>query len=250
MLSCLVGSGAQVGTMFFAMFFAIICAFGNTNWRPFIGSIIVTTLVFNGFMNGYVTSRYLKFFGTTDLWLSTTLSAVALPIFLIVAMAIERFTNWTAGGINRDSFFSTVFYSLIWYSIHAVMCYLGAFRGYTKIAAKPAAPIGKVPRPIPKQPFYQSVYILAPICGFVQFIAIYTELNYVYQCITNSNMYGMFAWLFLAMITQIAIISLLSIICTYMQLCNQNYQWWWKSFIIGASGSFYIAAYFTFAFLE
>ena len=28
-------------------------------------------------------------------------------------------------------------------------------------------------------------------------------------------------------------------ISTYLQLCNQDYQWWWRSFIVGASGSLY-----------
>ena len=50
----------------------------------------------------------------------------------------------------------------------------------------------------------------------------------------------MFGYLFVAMILQCVIISLLSCITTYMQLCNQDYNWWWKSFVLGASGSLYI----------
>ena len=28
-----------------------------------------------------------------------------------------------------------------------------------------------------------------------------------------------------------------------MQLCYQNYEWWWRSFFTGACGAFYMALY-------
>ena len=56
-------------------------------------------------------------------------------------------------------------------------------------------------------------------------------------------MYNSFGNLLMAMILQIIVISLLSCISTYVQLCSQNYNWWWRSFIIGASGSIFIAYY-------
>ena len=51
----------------------------------------------------------------------------------------------------------------------------------------------------------------------------------------------MFGFLLLALVCQTIIVSLLSIISTYIQLCSQDYEWWWKSFIIGASGSIFLA---------
>ena len=67
------------------------------------------------------------------------------------------------------------------------------------------------------------------------------ELRHVISSDFKASMYSMFGFLLLAFLTQIIIISLLSCITTYLQLNNQDYQWWWKSFIIGASGSLYIA---------
>lgn len=56
-------------------------------------------------------------------------------------------------------------------------------------------------------------------------------------------MYAMFGHLLLSMILLLVIISLLSILSTYLQLERQDPQWWWRSFIVGASGGIYIAAY-------
>ena len=162
--------------MFFCVFTAILFFLTNVEWRPYISGIIACAMSFNGFYNGYITSRYLKFFGKTDLWFSTTLSAAVLPLYIVAALTIERFAMWSGNGITRHGFMHTIFKSVAWYSLHAVMCYLGAFKGYTELATKPATPIGRVIRPIPKQPCYQNVYILAPVCGLIQFVAIHYEL--------------------------------------------------------------------------
>lgn len=53
----------------------------------------------------------------------------------------------------------------------------------------------------------------------------------------------MFGFLLINFFLQVLIIGLLSCIQTYMQLCYQNYEWWWRSFIVGASCAIYIAAY-------
>ena len=89
-------------------------------------------MAFNGFLNGYVTSRYLKFFGTTDLWFSTTVSAVVLPFFIVACLTIERMANYAGNGITRHNVSSTMVRTVLWYSMHAGMCYLGAFKGYTE----------------------------------------------------------------------------------------------------------------------
>ena len=53
----------------------------------------------------------------------------------------------------------------------------------------------------------------------------------------------MFGFLFVNMALQVVIISLLSCLQTYMQLCYQNYEWWWRSFAVGGAGGIYMAAY-------
>ena len=62
-------------------------------------------------------------------------------------------------------------------------------------------------------------------------------------------MYSMFGYLFADMIMLVIVISLSSCLTTYMQLCNQDYEWWWKSFIIGASSSLYVAIFGVFKML-
>ena len=67
---------------------AITFAFTNVVWRPYIYMIVAYSLAIFGYLNGYVTARYLKFFGATDIMLSMTISAVALPLFLLACLTV------------------------------------------------------------------------------------------------------------------------------------------------------------------
>ena len=242
-LACFVGSGAQLVACFFSLLIAISLAFAKTNWRPYIYTTLMVVMAVFGFLNGYVTSRYLKYFGTTDWNFSASVSAFALPCFIMGALGLEQIFAWLARSSLRYSMGQTMLRVIGWYLLNGTMCYYGAFKGYVQKATVVMPRLGKVIRPIPPQPYHMSIFVIAPVFGFIQFAAIYAEFSYLIDSIFKSHMYAMFSFLLLNFILQVLIISLLSCIQTYMQLCYQNYEWWWRSFIVGASCAIYIALY-------
>ena len=167
-------------------------------------------------MNGYVTSRYLKFFNMTDLIYTALVCAVALPLHILGALLIEQIFAWYAGHPSTHSFGNTMLRAFGIYLLHATMCYIGALLGYSQKATPRVVPIGKVVRPIPTQPWYMSVYVLAPVFGLVQFGVIFIEFNYLMQAILEAHIYSMFGYLLLNMLILVAVISLLSCISTYL----------------------------------
>ena len=112
------------------MLFAIIFAMSGTAWRPYIYTTMMVVLAIYGILNGYVTSRTLKFFGTTDWNFSATVSSFALPIFITGALLFEVFFAWVARSPARYSALQTTLRCLGWYLLNGVLCYIGAFRGY------------------------------------------------------------------------------------------------------------------------
>lgn len=102
-LACFVGSGAQLVACFFSMLIAISLAFAKTNWRPYIYTTLMVVMAIFGFLNGYVTSRYLKYFGTTDWNFSASVSAFALPCFIMGALGLEQIFAWLARSSLRYS---------------------------------------------------------------------------------------------------------------------------------------------------
>ena len=126
LLSSILGAGSQIGAMLIVVLTCIVFAFTNVVWRPYIYSIIAYSLAMFGFLNGYVTSRYLKFFGKTDLMYSVTISAVVLPIFLFSCLLLEHFFDWIDHIPNRISNKVMLFHAILVYLSHASLCYVGA----------------------------------------------------------------------------------------------------------------------------
>ena len=131
LLASFVGAGAQMMAMFISIFIGITWAFAGSQWRPYIYTYVMVVMAFFGFINGYVTSRYLKFFGATDWNFSAGISAFVLPLIFIGGIVFESFFSWISGNSLRYSFGDTILRTLGWYFFNASMCYIGAYKGYT-----------------------------------------------------------------------------------------------------------------------
>jgi len=108
----------------------IVLCLGNTMWRPYVYQTIMVVLALYGFLNGYITTRTLKFFGTTDWNFSAAMSAIMLPLFITAAVLIEVAVAWLARTSQRYSAGETVMRTIGWYLLNGVSCYIGAYRGY------------------------------------------------------------------------------------------------------------------------
>jgi transmembrane 9 superfamily protein 2/4 len=75
-------------------------------------------------------------------------------------------------------------------------------------------------------------------------------IYHIMQAGWNSEYYTLFSALVLGFILLIIVCTLISIIFIYAQLCQGNYVWWWKSFVISGSIAFYVAVYSVFYFFE
>ena len=130
LLACFVGAGVQILAMIFTVLIGVVFAFANQSWRPYIYTTMMVILALWGFLNGYVTSRMLKFFGTTDFNFSAFLAAFALPLFITVTLVLELFLAQLTRSALRHSLFANAIRICGWYLLNGIMCYFGAYRGY------------------------------------------------------------------------------------------------------------------------
>lgn len=63
------------------------------------------------------------------------------------------------------------------------------------------------------------------------------------QAIWENQFYYLFGFLFLVFVILIIACSEVAIVMTYFQLCGEDYHWWWRSFILSGSSSFYVLTY-------
>ena len=129
-IACFMGAGIQITMMLLSVLIGIVFAFANTQWRPYIYTTTMVILALWGFLNGYLTSRSLKFFGTTDWNFSATIAAFALPLFLSLTLGIELVMAWLTKSAMKHDFKNNLLRIVGWYLLNGTMCYLGSYRGY------------------------------------------------------------------------------------------------------------------------
>ena len=135
-----------MGVTLFLVMVATTTAFNVMSLRPYILDTFVFIAVIFGYLNGYVTARYLKFFNKTEIWYATFLSAVALPLCIFSVIIFEMLFNYIDPNPRRYRYTFPLIQTIGWYILNALLCYFGALRGYLQNADKNVAPVGQVAR--------------------------------------------------------------------------------------------------------
>ena len=126
--------------------------------RPYVFTIGLLLLAGMGWINGFVTARVLKFFGSVDWCFSAFIAAIVFPIYLILTLAFIDFIEWAenAGYTVTIPFSSAFFYTAIWLAICIPLCFHGAYTGFKINQAKKVCKVNPVRRNIPQQPYFMS----------------------------------------------------------------------------------------------
>ena len=88
------------------------------------------------------------------------------------------------------------------------------------------------------------------ITGFISFGTFFIELNYVMGALWKHQIYFLAAFLWISLFLFIIICAEISIIVVFWNLCYGDYNWWWKSFLIGASPVIYFVLFSIYYFFN
>lgn len=67
--------------------------------------------------------------------------------------------------------------------------------------------------------------------------------------IWENQFYYLFGFLFLVFVVLVIVCSEIAIVMTYMQLCAEDYNWWWRSVIVSGGCAIYVWLYCAFYFV-
>ncbi len=115
----------------------------------------------------------------------------------------------------------------------------------------PAFPVAtsNIPRPIPEQPWYMSTFMTAMVGGILPFGAIFVELYFVLTSLWTDKYYYVFGFLFLACFILVSTCAEITMVLCYFQLCGEDYNWWWRSFLVSGACGGYVFLYSVYYYL-
>ncbi|KAG4112884.1 hypothetical protein ERO13_D13G189940v2 [Gossypium hirsutum] len=227
LLCVYVGTGVQFfGMILVTMIFALLGFLSPSN-RGGLMTAMLLLWVFMGLFAGYSSARLYKMFKGAN-WKSITLKQLLIPC-----------------NLPFGTMFALV---LLWFGISVPLVFVGSYIGFKKPVKEDPVKTNKIPRQVPDQPWYLHPAFSILIGGILPFGAVFIELFFILTSIWLHQFYYIFGFLFIVFIILVVTCAEITVVLCYFQLCSEDYQWWWRSYLTSGSSALYLFLYAAFYF--
>ncbi|KAI0197745.1 endomembrane protein 70 [Astrocystis sublimbata] len=246
LLAPLVGSGTQVIFMAFGLIFLSAVGVLNPSFRGGFLSFGFGLFVTAGVSSGYFSAKVYKGFGGVNFGKNALITASFFPGLLFTLVFILNLFVWAQASSTAIPFSTLLAMALLWLCIQVPLVYLGSWFGYAKTAAwENPTKTAPVPRQVPPQSWYIKSLQSILLAGLVPFTVIFIELIFVFQSVwqDKSSFYYVFGFLGVVSLILIVTVAEVTVVTIYVQLCAENYHWWWQSFAVGGASALWVFLY-------
>ena len=101
----------------------------------------------------------------------------------------------------------------------------------------------QIPRYIPEQQWYMKPVFMILVGGVLPFGAVLIELFFILSSLWLDQVYYVFGFTLLVFVILGVTCAEITVVFVYFQLCNEDYNWWWRSFLISGSSAIYFYLY-------
>eukprot|EP01090_Pellita_catalonica_P018482 TRINITY_DN5992_c0_g1_i1.p1 TRINITY_DN5992_c0_g1~~TRINITY_DN5992_c0_g1_i1.p1 ORF type:complete len:647 (-),score=75.10 TRINITY_DN5992_c0_g1_i1:89-1903(-) len=249
LLSVSVGTGVQTLAMAAVVMVFAVLGFLSPSNRGGLMTTMVVILELMGLLAGYFSARTYKKFGGKNWKKVMFLTPLLYPG---IAFGIFFFLNSLLAGEKSSG--AVPWYALLelaglWFGISTPLCLIGSYFAYKKPVADPPVRVHQIPRQIPEQVWYLKPSFSVLIGGILPFGAIFIELFFILTSIWLHQFYYLFGFLFIVFIILGITCAEITIVLCYLQLCSEDYRWWWRAFLTSGASAFYMFLYSIFYFL-
>jgi len=242
--SVFLGTGLQLILMSVVLLgLGVVHAWAPGN-RGSLGTAFILLFVFMGSVAGYFSSRLYKMFKGTE-WKNCTLTTaffypgVVFGVFFFLNLAL--WIEGSSGALSFSTYFSLLF---LWFFVSTPLVIVGSFFGFKhEVIAYPVRTSTAAPRAVPRQPWYLDPTITILIGGILPFGAVSFELYFIMSALWLHQIFYIFGFMFLVGVVLFATCAEISILLCYLQLCVEDYRWWWRSFLTSGACALYTALY-------
>uniref|UniRef100_A0A5B7AJY1 Transmembrane 9 superfamily member n=1 Tax=Davidia involucrata TaxID=16924 RepID=A0A5B7AJY1_DAVIN len=243
LLCVMVGDGVQITGM--AVVTILFAAFGfmSPASRGMLLTGMIILYLFLGTAAGYAGVRLWRTIkGTSEGWRSVAWSvACFFPGIVFVILTALNFILWgskSTGAIPISLYF--VLLSL-WFCVSVPLTLLGGFLGTRAEPIQFPVRTNQIPREIPARKYPSWFLVLG--AGTLPFGTLFIELFFILSSIWLGRFYYVFGFLLVVFLLLVVVCAEVSVVLTYMHLCVEDWQWWWKAFYASGSVALYVFLY-------
>jgi len=244
MFAVLVGTGIQLLCMGFTTIgFSAVGFLSPANRGSLVIAVLVLYVLMGSFA-GYSSARLYKTFKGKEWQKCTTYTAFLFPglcfsLFLVFNLVLSSYHS--TGAIP---FMSLAAIIALWFGISVPLVFTGAYFGYKQEPMSyPTKQANVIPRNIPDQPWYLGSTFTVLIGGILPFGACFVEFFFILSSMWMNQYYYVFGFTLLVFLILITTCAEITVVLIYFQLCSEDYNWWWRSFLTAGSTAIYVFVY-------
>ena len=243
LLCSILGTGIQLFLMIVATLFFGLFGFMNPEQRSNILNIGILFFCFMGLPGGYIAALFYRFWGGVN-WLRVScLTSFLFPGTLIFGYVIVNIILTIERSNAAVSFYDILSLFVLWIFCTAPLILIGSFFGFKSKRINVPCDINRIPSAIPEKPCYLHYKYTTFVTGFIGFATIFIEFNYVMAALWTHKIYFMATFIWISFLLFVIVVGEISILFVFLNLCRGDYNWAWKSFIMGSSPVIYIVIY-------
>lgn len=250
LLITFIGSGIQLLSMSFILIVFAMLGMLSPSYRGALVTSACFLYVFMGLISGYFSGRMYKTLRGIQWKKVAFMTSTLYPSVVLGICFILNFFIWGKRSSGAVPFSTMIALLAMWLGIALPLVFIGFYFGYRKQSYEHPVRTNQIPRQIPEQQWYMNPFISTLMAGILPFGAMFIELYFIFSAIWENQYYYLFGFLFLVFLIIIISCSQISIVMSYFQLCAEDYNWWWKSFIASGGSALYIFAYSIFYFIS
>ncbi|KAF5195269.1 Transmembrane 9 superfamily member [Thalictrum thalictroides] len=243
LLCVMVGDGTQITGMAVVTIVFAALGFMSPASRGMLLTGMIVLYLFLGIVAGYVGVRLWRTIkGTSEGWRSISWSVACFFSGIVFAiLTILNFLLWgnkSTGAIPISTYFILLF---LWFCVSVPLTLLGGFLGTRAEAISYPVRTNQIPREIPARKYPSWLLVLG--AGTLPFGTLFIELFFILSSIWLGRFYYVFGFLLVVLLLLVVVCAEVSVVLTYMHLCVEDWQWWWKAFFASGSVSVYVFLY-------
>lgn len=240
LLSVLLGLGAQILIMItLTMVISLFGLLSPLN-RGALLTFMFIVFILTAFISLYISGYLYRFWGGDNWKINTILTPTLVPGLVFAAIIGLNFFLVAAHSLGAIPFTTMLAIVVIWFVVLIPLSILGLIMQLKRPLLSTPVRTNQIPRQIPQQPWYLRFGPNILIGGLFPFALIFLELMFIYKLLWFNRIYYMFGFLFFCFILMITLTGLITMLMIYYTLCFEDYNWQWKSLIIGGSSAVYM----------